>query len=92
MTSPVEDSIDCLLHASVLFELAHSSAKRYKGDKLKFKQALGSLTYAYVYGWRELLAFSGLGVFQEHSRILGIDFKRACPEITDIKPDVSFLN
>lgn len=80
----LDESFQELVRAGVLYELALKAALNTDADGMLLKQAFGSLVFAYVYGWQALYAFSGLSAIENHARILGLDFKKVCPESTEL--------
>ena len=76
--------MDDMVKACVLYDLASHSAKNFNGNPFEFKQALGSLTFASIFGYQALIHYSGLGVVQNHGRILNMDLCKVCPETTDL--------
>ena len=56
----------------------------FKGVGTTLESALGALIIGQHYGWRILKIFHNPATYRRYEKILGVEFKQVCPEITDI--------
>lgn len=84
MSESSADDMDDILRAVVFHELATNGIKQFKGDGMELKQALGSFVFAYMYGWRALYSFTSPATADMQGQRLSMDFKKVCPEYTEL--------
>lgn len=60
------------------------SLREFRGVGTTLESALGALIIGQHYGWRIIKIFHNPATYRRYEKILGIEFKIVCPEITDI--------
>lgn len=68
--------------AELIKHLDEVSAE-FKGNSSHLTSAIGAFWVGRVYGWRVLRIITSSPTYTRHQRILGIDFKKELPEITE---------
>lgn len=56
----------------------------YKGFPDKLENALGALILGQHYGWRVLKIIHGPATYKKYEKLLGVEFKKVCPEQTKL--------
>jgi hypothetical protein len=57
--------------------------KEFRGVGTTLESALGALVMGQFFGWRVLKILHNPGTYRRYEKVLGIEFKEACPEITE---------
>lgn len=62
----------------------HRIMSDFKGDGTALGNAVGALVFSRVYGWRVARLMYSINSYGKYQKLLGIDFKEWCPEVTDL--------
>ena len=65
-------------------QLIIKSIKDYRGVGTTLESALGSLIIGQHFGWRVLKMLHNPATYKKYEKILGIEYKDVCLEITDM--------
>lgn len=57
--------------------------KEFRGVGTTLESALGALVLGQFFGWRVLKILHNPATYRKYEKVLGIEFKNLCPEITD---------
>lgn len=57
--------------------------REYSGIGTTMESALGSLIMGQYYGWRVLKILHNPATYRKYEKVLGVEFKDVCPEITE---------
>ncbi|MBF0370477.1 MAG: hypothetical protein HQL52_13575 [Magnetococcales bacterium] len=61
-------------------EIIDQAVERYRGDGGVLEAAIGALFIGQYYGWRVLRILHSNSTYRRYEKILGVQFKEACPE------------
>lgn len=56
----------------------------FRGIGTTLESALGALVMGQYFGWRVLKLFHNPATYRKYEKVLGIEFKDVCPEITEL--------
>lgn len=56
----------------------------FQGIGTTMESALGALIVGQYFGWRVLKMFHNPATYRKYEKVLGVEFKDVCPEITDL--------
>lgn len=59
------------------------SMKEFRGVGTTLESALGALVLGQFFGWRVLKILHNPATYRKYEKVLGIEFKNLCPEITE---------
>jgi hypothetical protein len=57
--------------------------KEFRGIGTTLESALGALVLGQFFGWRVLKILHNPATYRKYEKVLGIEFKAICPEITE---------
>lgn len=57
--------------------------KEFRGVGTTLESALGALVLGQFFGWRVLKILHNPATYRKYEKVLGIEFKNLCPEITE---------
>lgn len=57
--------------------------KEFRGVGTTLESALGALVVGQFFGWRVLKILHNPATYRKYEKVLGIEFKTVCPEITE---------
>lgn len=57
--------------------------KEFRGVGTTLESALGALVLGQFFGWRVLKILHNPATYRKYEKVLGIEFKAVCPEITE---------
>ncbi len=57
--------------------------KEFRGVGTTLESALGALVMGQYFGWRVLKILHNPGTYRRYEKVLGVEFKNVCPEITE---------
>ncbi len=57
--------------------------KEFRGVGTTLESALGALVLGQFFGWRVLKILHNPATYRKYEKVLGIEFKTLCPEITE---------
>ncbi|MBL8496774.1 hypothetical protein ABF87_10655 [Nitrosomonas sp. JL21] len=57
--------------------------REFRGVGTTLESALGALVLGQFFGWRVLKILHNPATYRKYEKVLGIEFKNLCPEITD---------
>ncbi|MDO9310276.1 MAG: hypothetical protein Q7T85_01130, partial [Nitrosomonas sp.] len=58
--------------------------KEFRGVGTTLESALGALILGQYFGWRVLKLLHNPATYRIYEKVLGIEFKNVCPEITEL--------
>lgn len=58
--------------------------REFSGIGTTMESALGALIMGQYYGWRVLKLLHNPATYRKYEKVLGVEFKDACPEITEL--------
>jgi len=67
-----------------LEQIILQNIKDFKGMGPTLESALGALIIGQAFGWRILKLLHTPATYRRYEKILGIEFKKTCPEITEL--------
>ena len=56
----------------------------YRGIGTTMESALGALIIGQYFGWRVLKLLHNPATYRKYEKVLGVEFKKVCPEITEL--------
>jgi len=57
--------------------------KEFRGVGTTLESALGALVIGQFFGWRVLKLMHNPATYRKYEKVLGVEFKAVCPEITE---------
>ncbi|MCB1935489.1 MAG: hypothetical protein KDF59_06070 [Nitrosomonas sp.] len=58
--------------------------REYRGIGTTMESALGALIIGQYFGWRVLKLLHNPATYRKYEKVLGVEFKKVCPEITEL--------
>ncbi len=57
--------------------------KEFRGVGTTLESAVGALVFGQFFGWRVLKILHNPATYRKYEKVLGIEFKSVCPEVTE---------